>query len=35
MSIWNELRAAGLIALLYGVVVGSFGLGLFLGMAIR
>ncbi len=32
MSFLDELRAAGLIALLYGVVVGSFAFGLVLGM---
>ncbi len=34
MNLFDELRAAGLIALLIGVVIAAFGFGLFLGMLI-
>ena len=34
VSLWRELIAAGLIALILGVVIASFALGLFLGMFI-
>lgn len=33
-QIYEEMLAAGLIALLLGVIIAAFGLGLFLGMMV-